>query len=62
MLVNESHTIVKGLTANDAILLAVNHEATEARILLVLFVPFGQENFAVNIDLARDVLFCFVLK
>ncbi len=57
LLVNKGHTIVQGLTANDAILLAVNDKATEARRLLILFVPLRQEVIGVDVYDAGNIFF-----
>ena len=57
LLVNEGHTIVQSLTANDAIFLAVNDESTKTRCLLILFIPLRQEVIGIDVYNARNIFF-----
>ena len=52
---HESHPVVEGLGADDSVLAREDLEATEAGVLLVILVPFGQEALLVDEDAAGDI-------
>ena len=57
--VDECHSIVESLRANNPVLLRVHDEAAETRVLEVSLVPLWQEVAFVHSHFAGDVLLAF---
>ena len=59
LLVGHGESVVEGLGADDAVLLGVHHEATQARVGWVLLVVFWEELLLVHSHIAWDVVLAF---